>query len=238
MVFLRVVIPTKNEESYLSKLITSIKKQNFKNLEIVVADAYSTDNTRSIARHYGCKIVDGGYADVGRNNGAKNCNAEMLCFIDSDIILPDSDFLKKSLKEFEKRKLDLAGTLQVPVRINKKMKDLIYKMFYGISNKALYSFQNSNRPFMQQLMFVKTDVYQDVGGFPPYEFGEDSAFAKFAVEKGYKFGILISPGKALVHPRRFEKNGFFNMLIKYAYFNGMIILGHKFERGKTKLKYW
>ena len=43
-----IVIPTLNEEKYLPKLLVSIKKQHYKDYEIIVADAGSKDNTRKI----------------------------------------------------------------------------------------------------------------------------------------------------------------------------------------------
>lgn len=47
---LAVVIPTKNEEENLIYLVNSIKSQTFKDLIIIVADVFSTDNTRKIAK--------------------------------------------------------------------------------------------------------------------------------------------------------------------------------------------
>ena len=55
-----IIIPTLNEEDYLSLLLESIKQQNFKDYEIIVVDASSTDDTLKIAQNYGCSIVGGG----------------------------------------------------------------------------------------------------------------------------------------------------------------------------------
>ena len=73
---LSIIIPTYNEEEYLPVLLESIKKQNFNDYEVIVADANSTDRTREIAKEYGCLIVDGGLPAVGRNNGAKVAKGE------------------------------------------------------------------------------------------------------------------------------------------------------------------
>ena len=45
-----IVIPTLNEEKYLSKLLKSIKNQTFKDYEIIVSDNNSKDNTKKIAK--------------------------------------------------------------------------------------------------------------------------------------------------------------------------------------------
>ena len=43
---LSIIIPTYNEEEYLPTLFESMKKQNFEDYEIIVADANSTDRTK------------------------------------------------------------------------------------------------------------------------------------------------------------------------------------------------
>ena len=57
---LSIIIPTLNEESYLPKLLNSIKKQDFQDYEMIVADAGSKDKTIEIALASGCKISSGG----------------------------------------------------------------------------------------------------------------------------------------------------------------------------------
>ena len=87
---LSIVIPAKNEEKYLPKLLASVKKQSFKDYEIIVADNNSKDKTKEIAKSYGCKIVKGGLPGKGRNAGAKIAKGEIILFLDADVILPDS----------------------------------------------------------------------------------------------------------------------------------------------------
>jgi len=78
-----IIIPALNEENYLPKLLGSIKKQTFKDYEVIVADAHSKDRTREIARKFGAKIVDGGRPANGRNIGAKAASGEFLFFFES-----------------------------------------------------------------------------------------------------------------------------------------------------------
>lgn len=100
---LTIIIPAKNEEKTLPYLIDSIKKQTLKNVDIIVADANSKDKTKEIAINHGCKVVRGGPTDEGKNNGANEAiknNADILVFIDADVILPSKCFLENALKEF------------------------------------------------------------------------------------------------------------------------------------------
>ena len=56
---LSIIIPTYNEEEYLPKLLYSINEQNFKDYEIIVADAGSVDKTKEIAESHNCKVIPG-----------------------------------------------------------------------------------------------------------------------------------------------------------------------------------
>ena len=73
-----VVIPTLNEERDLPVLLDSLKKQTFRDFEIIVGDAGSKDKTREIAESHGARVVQGGMPGVGRNRGAAVANGEYL----------------------------------------------------------------------------------------------------------------------------------------------------------------
>ena len=60
-----IIIPAYNEEEYLPKLLESIEKQDFKDYEVIIADANSSDNTREIAESYGCTVVAVGFLFFG-----------------------------------------------------------------------------------------------------------------------------------------------------------------------------
>jgi len=230
---LSIIIPTKNEENYLPLLLESIKHQNFSDLEIIVADAYSKDKTREIAKDYGCKIVDGGLPAKARNNGAKYSQGEILIFIDADVILPNG-FLEKALKEFNDKKLDVAGTLQLPIPTNKRLKDLKYKFIYGFMNQWMLLMQKI-KPYMQVCMFSKKEIHEKIGGFnEEIIYAEDSEYAKRA-GKISKFGILTSE-KILTSPRRFEKEGL-EFTLKCLYMNTLRFFGHEFKEN-SRIKYF
>jgi glycosyltransferase involved in cell wall biosynthesis len=247
---LAIIIPAKNEEKTLPYLINSINEQTFRNFEIIVADADSTDKTKEIAKKYKCKIVKGGRLSEGRNRGADRAvekGFDTLMWIDADAILPSKSFLEDALNEFKERKLDLAGTLQAPydskseislkniIKTCKQSKDWRYNSLYNLSNWIFKKQQNKKTCFMQNCIFAKAELYKLEGGFDEtIEFGEDSHYAQRIARIGkYNFGILEKPGRVLMSSRRLETKGFWRMTGLYAYFNIGRLLGHEFRIGKS-----
>ena len=78
---LSIIIPTYNEEEVLPNLLRSIKEQDYKDYEVVVADAKSTDKTREIAQKFDCRVVDGGLPGEGRNHGAEAAKGDRFLFL-------------------------------------------------------------------------------------------------------------------------------------------------------------
>ena len=75
-----IIIPTYNEEEYLPKLLESIKSQDFTDYEVIVADAQSNDNTREIAKEYGCVVVEGGLPGPEETEVQKSLKEKCYCF--------------------------------------------------------------------------------------------------------------------------------------------------------------
>ena len=48
MVEVSVIIPTKNEERYIGKVLDHISNQSFKDFEVIVSDGNSSDGTKTI----------------------------------------------------------------------------------------------------------------------------------------------------------------------------------------------
>jgi len=51
-------MPVLNAGKLLEQALKSIRAQDYPDVEIVVADGMSTDNTREICRKYNCVVVD------------------------------------------------------------------------------------------------------------------------------------------------------------------------------------
>jgi len=100
-----IVIPTLNSDKTLRECLESIKNQEYPKdeMEVLIIDGGSTDNTKPIAEKYGCRIVENPkkIGDAGKAIGIRNSGGEIIALIDSDNILPDKHWISKMVKVFE-----------------------------------------------------------------------------------------------------------------------------------------
>lgn len=103
-----VVVPIYNVEKYLERCINSIINQTYKNLEIILVDDGSTDNSGKIADKYKkidsrIKVIhktNGGLSDA-RNKGIRIASGKYISFIDSDDYIAEDmiSYLYKLIKD-------------------------------------------------------------------------------------------------------------------------------------------
>lgn len=99
-----VIISTKNEEKNIGNILESLKKQSYKNIEIIVIDNNSSDKTKEVARQYTNLVFDKGpERSSQRKFGAKMAKGEYLFFLDADMILGER-VIEESLRIFLKEK--------------------------------------------------------------------------------------------------------------------------------------
>ena len=211
---LSIVIPAKNEEKYLPLLLDSIKKQSFKDYEVIVADNNSKDKTKEISKSYGCKIVKGGLPSKGRNAGAKIAKGEIILFLDADVVLPNN-FLANTLKEFEKEEAGVAICAFKPIGDKRKI-DRIDIILYQIAN-IMMRFVNKFT-FLSRgtgnCTFVRKKIHNLINGFDEsLVMAEDHDY----IRRARNFGKLsfLKSSNFFVSNRRVEKLGRGDLLFKY-----------------------
>lgn len=95
-----VIIPVYNSSTYLRKCLDSVVNQTLKNIEIIVINDGSTDDSKNIIEEYSCKyknivFIDQENKGIGktRNIGIKKATGEYITFVDSD------DYIKENMLE-------------------------------------------------------------------------------------------------------------------------------------------
>ena len=99
-----VIIPVYNVEKYIKKTLDSVINQTYRNIEIIIIDDGSTDNTFKICEKYQLnknvkiiKQINKGVSNA-RNNGLKIATGEYILFVDGD------DYIEKNTLKYNPTK--------------------------------------------------------------------------------------------------------------------------------------
>jgi glycosyltransferase involved in cell wall biosynthesis len=106
-----IILPTLNAERTLDRCLSSLASQDYPRdrIEIVMADAGSTDGTLAIARSHGVdRIVPNPLrtGEAGKAAAIGASTGEILALVDSDNILDDPAFLSKAAALFRDPSID------------------------------------------------------------------------------------------------------------------------------------
>lgn len=115
MPILSVIVPVYNTEKYVEKCLESIAKQTMKDLEMIIVNDGSEDNSETVIKQWieknnrtisikYIKKKNGGLSDA-RNYGVREAEGKYISFVDSDDYI-DKD-LYENLKQYMEENIDL-----------------------------------------------------------------------------------------------------------------------------------
>lgn len=135
-----VVIPAYNYAGYLPLTIDSVLRQDYPNIEIVLVDDGSTDNTREVVAAYGDKVRYVWQKNAGlpaaRNTGIRHSSHDYVAFIDADDIWQPA-FLSRLMETFLKLPEDFAAVSCYIEYIDAKGALLPVKNFVPVREKEV-----------------------------------------------------------------------------------------------------
>lgn len=152
-----VIVTTKDEENVIRTLIQSVKQQTYKNIEIILVDNNSKDNTLDIVNKFKkVKIYQyGPERSAQRNFGAKRSKGEYLFFLDADM-----ELTPKVVEDcLNKTKLENLDSVVVP-------EESIASNFWGKVKAFERSFYNEKGdPITDAARFFSKQVFMKVGRY-------------------------------------------------------------------------
>ena len=227
-----IVIPCKNEETYIHHLLDALRGQDIGNTRIIVADC-STDNTRQVIRENSCglnvEIIDGGPVSIAKNNGAHLVNTPYILFIDADVRFFKNTVIHDAVNTIESKNLDLIG-LKIKCYDRDPRAKIGFVIFNTINN-ALKFFS----PFaVGAFMLTRRDRFEEFGGFPE----------QFSTSEDYFLSRKYNPRKFRIirhhfgqDSRRFKKMGYMGMA-KYLVKNFVNRNNKAYWDSLDSSKYW
>jgi len=228
-----IVVPCKNEESYIYYLLDCLKKQKgIEGIRIYIADC-STDNTRRVIENHkdwlDVEVIEGGPVSVAKNNGAYLVTTPYILFIDADVRFFSNTVIYDTLKQMKVEDLDLIG-----LNIKCYDKDLRAQLSFSIFN-VLNKILSKWIPFaVGAYLLTRKDKFYEHGKFPcKYPTSEDFHLSrkydpkKFKIAKHY-FGQ---------DSRRFKKMGYLGMSI-YLIKNFLFKDNYNYWNNIDEKRYW
>ena len=167
-----IIIPVYNTSEYLKECINSVVNQTYKNLEIIIVNDKSTDNSIDIINSF-CdkriKVINldkNSGVSVARNKGVEVSTGDLICFIDSD----DYWYLDKIEKqvEFIKDKAFIYGDYEYLKNGKRKRVKVPKSITYKDALKNTTIFTSTVMFNMEYLN--KEDIYM-----PLVKLGQDSS---------------------------------------------------------------
>ena len=141
---LSVIIPVYNCELQINKCIESIINQTYKNLEIIIVDDGSQDQSGKLCdqlKENDNRIIVIHQKNYGvseaRNTGLKVCSGDLITFVDADDYLIDSNIYEKAITKLNTENVDLVGWLWQYEKNNTLVvsKENIHDVKHGINNR-------------------------------------------------------------------------------------------------------
>ena len=130
-----IVVPVYNAEKYLQQCIDSIVIQSYKNVEIILVNDGSKDNSLNICKQNANKdsrikvISDINHGvSYARNQGIKNATGDYIVFIDSDDSV-DKNYIYELVNATSEQDYDLiiCGYTEIHIKNNKKIEKIASK---------------------------------------------------------------------------------------------------------------
>jgi rSAM/selenodomain-associated transferase 2/rSAM/selenodomain-associated transferase 1 len=209
-----IIIPTLNEEENIVPCLEATRKAI--NVERIVVDGGSTDGTVDQAKAWGATVLNTVQGRAWQMNaGARASKGEILLFLHADTIL--SPGFDNQIRLLLSRPRVSAGAFSFRLDNPNSASLLLIQAVANWRSRYLQV------PYGDQAIFVRTRLFQKIGGFPDLPIMEDHELIRLLRKRGK---ILTASLPAVTSARRWRILGIWrttilNWVLILAYFAGM-----------------
>jgi len=218
MIKISVVIPVLNEAKTIKNVLLTLR--NYPELEVIVVDGGSEDETISITESFGYKLLTSPRGrSIQMNAGAVIATGSILLFLHGDTILP-ANFPAMIVTTIEKPGI-VGGAFELA--IDAKIRGIRF-----VEKMVNWRSRFFSLPYGDQAIFIKAEIFHKIGGFPIQAIMEDFVF----IQQLRKVGkIAIIPTPVITSGRRWQQLG----VVKTTLINQLMIIGYHLGISPEKL---
>lgn len=187
-----VIVPTKNSSDTIEICLKSIKNQTYPDIEIIVVDNYSVDETVSIAREQGAKVfTKGPERSTQVNFGIKNASGKYIYRVDSDFILYPN-IVSECVEQCEGKGYDAIAVHNTS--------DPTISFWSKVRNLERDCYRDDELNIGAR--FIKRDIFNEIGMFDEnLVAGEDYDLHNRLIGAGFKVGKIKSQEVHIGEPK-------------------------------------
>lgn len=194
-----IIIRAFNEEKHIGRLLEAIQHQTVSNVETILVDSGSTDQTRAIAARFPVRILNIRPEEFtfGRslNLGIRAASAELLVLASAHVYPLKEDWLDQLLAPFADERVALAYGMQRGGEGSKFSEDQHFRRWFpGQSDwDQPHAYCNNANAALRRSLWEQNPYDETLTGL------EDLAWASWAKEKGYKVAYVAEAAITHLH---------------------------------------
>ncbi len=216
-----VIIPTLNEAKVLPGTLREL--EDVPCVEVIVADGGSTDGTPAIARAHRATVISCPPGKAGQmNRGAEIAKGKVLLFLHADTILPEG-FVRMIQRALSKGGV-AGGAFELSI-------DSPSRWLRVIERLASFRSRCLQTPYGDQGIFVRAEVFREMGGFKELPIMEDFEFVRQLSRRGR---LAILPASVTTSARRWRARG----ILRTTFINQALIAGYCLGLSPERLARW
>ena len=189
-----IIIPALNEADYIASAIRSALAAA--PLEVIVVDGGSTDQTVSIAKEFSCRVLQCQNGRAAQQNyGAQHAQGKVFLFLHADSRLAPACI--RQIHDVIVNDRVSGGGFGHRIEADGRLFRMIE---WGNALRVRWL----GIPYGDQGIFVRREVFQELGGFPDVPLMEDVLLMRKVRRLGR---VVLLPGPLLTSARRWQKFG-------------------------------
>jgi cellulose synthase/poly-beta-1,6-N-acetylglucosamine synthase-like glycosyltransferase len=217
-----IIIPIYNERKNIENCLKAIKTQTYPEIEIIVVDNGSIDNSVEIVGDNADKVVYEKRRGItfAKNTGIKAAKGEFIATTDADCI-PDKRWIEELIKCFNDSLIVSVGgqnSMSPDAPIFERCVDLVLRFLSNVAGSRYIS----NMEYIKSTfhnpgcnVMYRKSVLDELGGFNERLLTVEDEELDFRIRlKGYK--ILFTPFATVYHKRRSNWKDFTKQVYRYA----------------------